>query len=140
MVTTSNTDYEKPLPVIDDDNREFWESCRRHEMRLQRCDSCDYWRYYPAPVCPECSSFEHTWKPVSGRGTVYTFSVVHRPPSPAFADDLPYVYAVVELAEGPMMSTNIVGVAPEEVRIGMPVVVTYDEVTPEVTLPKFRPA
>ena len=132
--------YAKPLPHIDADNREFWDSCKRHAMRLQQCAECGYWRYAPSPVCHCCSSFEHEWKPVSGRGTVYSFSVVHRAPSAAFADDIPYVYAVVELEEGPMMPTNLVGTPTESVRIGMPVCLSYDDVTDEVTLPKFHAA
>ena len=129
----------KPLPIIDEDNEEFWASCKRREMRLQQCSDCGYWRYYPTPVCHQCGSFNHEWKKVSGRGTVYTYSVVYRPASPAFAEDVPYVYAVVELQEGPMMPTNVVGIEPEKVEIGMPVKVTYDDVTDEVTLPKFEP-
>ncbi len=132
--------YAKPLPIVDDDNREFWDSCKRHAMRLQQCSACGYWRYAPSPVCHRCSSFEHEWNAVSGRGTVYSFSVIHRAPSAAFADDIPYVYAVVELEEGPMMPTNLVDTPTESVRIGMPVSLSYDDVTDEVTLPKFRAA
>ena len=136
MITT----YDKPLPIIDEDNKEFWESCKRHEMRLQRCRACGYWRYYPSPVCHTCDSFDAEWAKVSGFGTVHTYSIIYRAPSVAFARDVPYAYAIVELDEGPMMPTNIVGIDPEKVRIGMRVQVTYDDVTPEVTLPKFRPA
>lgn len=131
--------YNKPLPIIDTINQEFWESCRQHAMKLQQCDDCGFIRYYPSPVCHRCGSFATTWVPVSGLGTVYTFSIVYRPPSEAFAADVPYVYAIVHLDEGPMMPTNIVGIAPEKVTIGMRVQVTYDDVTPEVTLPKFQP-
>lgn len=131
---------QKPLPTIDEDNREFFESCKRHEMRLQQCNDCGYWRYFPSPICHKCGSFDHHWKKVSGKGKVYTYSVVYRPPSEAFVNDVPYVYAIVELEEGPMMPTNIVGVAPERVRIDMPVTVTYDDVTPEISMPKFKPA
>jgi len=136
---SSSPNYDKPLPEIDADNREFWDSCKRHEMRLQHCSACGYWRYYPSPICHQCGSFEVEWRPITGLGTVYTFSVIHHPPVPAFSADIPYVYAVVELDEGPMMPTNIIGVASEDVAIGMRVQVTYDDVTPEVTLPKFAP-
>ncbi len=134
------TEYRKPLPVINLDNQEFWDSCKAHAMTLQYCSECDYWQYYPSPVCHTCDSFDLQWRPVSGKGSVYTHSVIYRPPSEAFANDVPYVYAIVELEEGPMMPTNIVEIDPEKVEIGMPVVVTYDDITPEVTLPKFRPA
>lgn len=132
-------EYRKVLPVIDEDNRGYWESCKRHAMRLQKCSECGAWRYYPTPVCPKCSSFNFEWAEVSGFGTVYTFSVIYRAPSVLWADDVPYTYALVHLDEGPMMPTNIVGIEPEKVQIGMRVKVTYDDVTPEVTLPKYRP-
>lgn len=130
--------YKKPLPKITLDNQEFWDSCKRHQMRLQQCSDCGYWRYYPSPVCHKCGSFNHEWKPVSGRGKVYTYTVIYRPPSEEFARDVPYVYGIVELEEGPMMPTNVVGIPAESVRIGMPVTVTYDDVTREVTLPKWK--
>lgn len=130
---------QRPLPIIDDDNRRFWESCKEHAMELQRCRDCTSFRYYPTPVCDRCTSFAFDWRPVSGRGTVYTFAVVHRAPSEAFLADVPYVYAVVELAEGPMMTTNVVGITPDDVRIGMPVEVVYADVTPEITLARFAP-
>jgi uncharacterized OB-fold protein len=130
---------DRPLPVIDDDSRPFWESCRAHAMKLQRCRRCGRVRYYPSAICDGCSSFDFDWLPMSGRGTIYTFTVMHRPALPAFASEVPYVYAVVELEEGPMMPTNIVNAAADEVRIGMHVEVVYDDVSPEVTLPKFQP-
>ena len=132
-------EYLRALPEIDDDNREFWESCKQHEMKLQKCARCSAFRYYPSPVCPECSSFDAEWTRVQGTGTIYTFSIVQRPPTPAWMDAVPYVYAVVNLEEGPMMPTNIIGCPVDEVRIDMKVEVVYDDVTPEVTLPKFRP-
>ena len=76
---------------------------------------------------------------VSGRGTVYSFTVTHQNQAPGFRESLPYVLAVVELAEGPRMMTNVVGCAPDDVRIGMAVEVEFDDVTSEVTLAKFRP-
>lgn len=133
-------EYAKPLPKITLDNKEFWDSCKEHAMRLQYCSDCDYWQYYPSPVCHNCDSMDLEWRSVSGAGSVYTHSVIYRPPSEHYANDVPYVYAIIELAEGPMMPSNVVGISPEKVEIGMPVVITYDDVTPDVTLPKFRPA
>jgi uncharacterized protein len=138
-VATETTHYLKPIPEIDIDNAEYWQSCREHAMKLQHCLQCGYWRFYPGPICHRCGSFDTEWAPVSGRGTIYTRSVVYRPASPAFMDDVPYVYAIVELEEGPMLPTNIVGIDPEAVEIGMAVELTYDDITDEVTLPKFRP-
>lgn len=134
-----DTDYTKPLPTPDADSYAFWESCRSHALRLQKCGNCGFVRYYPGPICTECSSFEYEWTEMSGTGRVYTYSEIFRPASDAFIDDVPYIYAVVELDEGPMMPTNLVEVRGDDVVVGMSVEVVYDDVTPEITLPKFRP-
>jgi uncharacterized OB-fold protein len=133
------TNYEKALPEIDEDNAEFFDSCRNHAMKLQRCLGCDTFRYYPSAVCPMCQSFAFEWHEVSGDASVYTFTVVHRPPSDAWAADVPYVYALVQLEEGPMMPTNVIGCDPSEVGIGMPVRVVYRDATDEITIPLFAP-
>ncbi|MFT3866725.1 MAG: OB-fold domain-containing protein [Solirubrobacterales bacterium] len=133
-------------PEVDLDNERFWQSCRAERMELQRCRTCGRWRYFPSPVCPGCSSFEADWKPVSGRGVVFTCSVLWRPASPAYADDVPYVYAVIELEEGPMMPSNLVGIDLEAAAIdpgpllGLSVEVRYRELRPGVVLPAFAPA
>src|SRR5579862_1330677 len=137
-MATTTEQYTKPLPEIDLDNVEFWDSVKQHGMKLQHCLDCGYWRYYPGPICHRCGSFNTEWSPVSGRGKIYTRTVVYRAPE-AFMSDTPYVYAIVELEEGPMLPTNIVGIDPEQVEIGMDVEVTYDDVTPDVTLFKFKP-
>lgn len=126
-------------PSIDADNRTFWDSCGRHCMELQRCPDCGHWRYYPSPVCPECHRLGGDWQPVGGYGTLFTYSVLHRPPSSFWAARVPYVYGVVELDEGPMMPTNIVGVDPVQVRIGMRVHVGYEDVGDGLALPLFAP-
>jgi uncharacterized OB-fold protein len=134
------------VPEIDADNERFWASCDDHAMELQRCARCGRYRYFPSPVCPGCSSTAATWLPVSGRATVFTYSVLHRPASPAYAEDVPYVYAVVELEEGPMMPTNLVEfdlppvIAGKVDLIARPVEVRYHELVPGVTLPVFAPA
>ena len=132
------TDYAKPLPRVTADNRPFWEAARRHALALQRCDDCGHFRYPPAPVCPECLSERATWTPVSGRGVVTTFVVVHKPYFPSFAADLPYNVVQVQLDEGPRLTANLVGVANADLRVGARVEVVFDDVTPEVTLPRFR--
>jgi len=90
-------------------------------------------------VCPVDLSSDTEWVRASGRGTIYTFTVTHQNQSPGFREELPYVLAIVELEEGVRLMTNVVGCTPDAVRIGMPVEVVYDDVTPEVTLAKFRP-
>jgi len=131
--------YKKPLPRVDEETRGFWEALARHELYVQRCRACDTTRFYPRAVCPACLSSATEWVRASGRGTVYSFTVTHQNQAPGFREELPYVLAIVELAEGVRMMTNVVGCAPDAVRIGMPVEVAFDDVTPEITLPKFRP-
>jgi uncharacterized OB-fold protein len=131
--------YLKPLPRLDEESKGFWEACQRHELYLQRCRDCGELRYYPRALCPSCLSDRTDWVRSNGRGTVYTFTITHQNQSAGFRDALPYVLAYVELAEGVRLLTNIVGCTPDDVRIGMPVEVVFDDVTPAVTLPKFTP-
>jgi hypothetical protein len=134
-----NPKYAKPLPRIDEESKGFWEACQRHQLYLQRCRECGTLRYYPRALCPDCLSDHTEWVRSGGKGTVYTFTVTHQNQSPGFRDALPYVLAYVELAEGVRMLTNIIGCAPDDVRVGMPVEVVFDDVTPDVTLAKFKP-
>ncbi|MBI1818590.1 MAG: Zn-ribbon domain-containing OB-fold protein [Deltaproteobacteria bacterium] len=131
--------YAKPLPRIDEESKGFWEACQRHELRVQKCHDCGAFRYYPRALCPHCLSDRTEWVLSSGRGTVYTFTVTHQNQAPGFRDALPYVMAYVELDEGVRMLTNIVDCDPAQVKIGMPVQVIFEDVTPEVTIPKFKP-
>jgi hypothetical protein len=130
---------QRPLPRIDEETRGFWEACARHELYVQRCGDCRTFRYPPRAVCPGCLSSEVEWVRSSGRGTVYSFTVTHQNQAPGFRERLPYLLAVVELEERVRLMTNVVGCAAEAVRIGMPVEVEWEDVTPEVTLPLFRP-
>lgn len=130
----------KPLPRPTPASEPFWQAAKRHELHLQRCGSCGAYLFYPREVCAECLSSELSWGQVSGQGTVYSYTIAQAPTHPAFADDVPYIVAIVELAEGPRITTNIVDCELGAVHVGMPVVATYDDVTPEMTLVKFRPA
>ena len=129
----------KPLPRVDEESRGWFEGLARHELWLQRCGSCGTLRFYPRAVCPVCLSSAVRWERSSGHGTVYTFTVTHQNQAPGFREELPYVLAVVELAEGVRLLTNVVACPPESVRIGMPVEVVFEDMTAEITLPKFRP-
>lgn len=139
--------WDKPLPNVDHDNAPFWEGLRRHELLVFRCKRCGA-SYWPAAYCRSCPAEPFygnmEWAPASGRGTVFAFNVHRFAFHPGFSDELPYVYALIALEEGPNFGTNIVGCAPEDVRIGMPVEVVYEDVQPDegepFTLAKFRPA
>lgn len=131
------TEYNKPLPAVTPEAKEFWEGCNRHELLIQRCKECGTYRHYPRPMCPNCHSLNVEWAKVSGRGKVYSFTVIHHPSHPAFLD-VPYAVVIVELEEGVRMVGDVVDSRPEEIYIGMPVEVFFDDVTEEVTLPRFR--
>ena len=134
------TQYNKPLPEITLLNEPFWEGTKAHELRLQLCDDCPSYRFTPKDVCADCASVNATWTPVSGAGTVYSYSVVHRGPGPGFQEDAPYIVVMVDLAEGPRMLSHMTGCEPDDMKIGMPVTVVFEDVTPEITLYKFKPA
>jgi uncharacterized OB-fold protein len=126
------------VPAITDDTRPFWESCRRHVLAIQRCAGCATFRHPPSPVCFRCRGFTHTWVPVSGRGTVFSWAVVER----AFVVGmpLPYNVAVVALDDAPgvRLVSNVVDAAPAALRVGLPVEVVFEDVGGNVTVPRFR--
>jgi len=136
---STETTWEGFTPDITPGHEPFWASVREHRIALQRCDRCGTFRFIPSPLCPRCWSQEATWTPVSGRGEVYTYTVVHRAPTPAYQAMAPYVIAHVTLEEGPRMISQLVDVPPEEVRIGLPVELTYRDVSPELSLYFFTP-
>lgn len=134
------TGYRKPLPVADSVSAPYWEACRRHELLLQRCTDCQTCRFPPTPLCSRCHSPRAEWMKASGRGKVYSWNVVVHPvPRELYADEVPYVVALVELEESVRLPTNIVGCDPSRVEAEMLVEIVFDDVTPDVTLPKFRP-
>ena len=133
------SEYTKPLPRREEYNGEFYQFCKQHELRFQRCAACSTWRHMPRESCPTCGSFAWTWERSSGKGTVYSWIVIHRALHPGFTEDLPYAAVIVELEEGVRLVTHVPGLPPAQLRLDMPVEVVFDDVTPEVTLPKFRP-
>ncbi len=119
------TETQRPGPTVTEESRPYWDSVAAHAMRLQQCTRCDTFRFYPTPVCPHCFSTGVRWEPVSGRASLYSYSVVHKPVTEAFAAEVPYVVALVTLAEGPTLMTNLLDVPDEEIRIGMPLRIDY---------------
>jgi uncharacterized protein len=135
--------YAKPLPAPDHDSAPFWEACRAHELRAQRCNACGAFHWPPATVCSKCQAFDSSWELLPGTGVVSTFVVVHYSAIPAFRDELPYVVADITLdgTDGRVrLMSNVIDCSWEEVKVGMPVRVVFEDATPEVSLPKFRPA
>lgn len=133
--------YGKPLPVPSPETRPFWEGCKRHEVWLPYCPRCQRFFWYPRDFCPRCFSWEVEWRRASGRGKVYTFAIHYRAFHPAWEREVPFVTAIVELEEGVRLYTQLVGVEPDpkHIRCDMPVEVVFEDVSEEISLPKFRP-
>lgn len=131
-------EYKKPLPVIEKWNAPYWQAAKRHEFVAQKCRACGYIHLPPGPVCTNCLSDDQAWVQLSGKGTINSFGVYHQLWHPGFADEIPYNVALIELAEGPQIISQVVGCRNEELACGVAVEVTFEDVTPEVTLPKFR--
>ncbi|HZJ46774.1 MAG TPA: Zn-ribbon domain-containing OB-fold protein [Pyrinomonadaceae bacterium] len=130
---------QRPIPIPDRDSEVYWQAAHRHQLLLQRCSSCRKFRFYPRSHCPYCSSELFEWQPASGRGTVYSFTVIHRSPSSSFRDKVPYVLALIDLQEGVRMMTNVIECEPDAVEIGMPVEVAFEDLNESISLPQFRP-
>lgn len=130
----------KPLPSPAPESVPYWEAARQHRLTLQRCNACARFWFPPSQACPHCMAADFEWTAVSGHGKVYSFVTFHRVYHPAFAGEVPYVVALVELEEGPRLLTNIVGVRPDAVTCEMPVKVVFDDVAETVSVPKFAPA
>jgi len=128
-----------PRPLDPELTRPFWEAAKRHELVMPRCKTCDQLFFYPRSECPRCLGSDLEWVGVSGRGRLHSFTIVNQPANAAFRDDVPYVYAVVQLIEGPRMISNLVECDVESVSVDMPVEAVFDDVTPEWTLVKFKP-
>ena len=133
-------EWKKPLPTVAGETKPFWDSCRQGQLLIQQCDRCGEYQFYPRGICANCWSLDIKWVRASGKGTVWTFSITYQNRTPAFAEEVPYVLALVELEEGVRMFTNIIECKPQEVKIGMPVEVTFVRATNQISIPYFKPA
>jgi uncharacterized OB-fold protein len=131
-------DYTKPLPVIEKWNAPYWQAAKRHKFVAQRCRKCGYVHLPPGPVCTNCLSDDQEWTQLSGKGTINSYGVYHQQWHSGFTDDIPYNVALIELAEGPLIISQVIGCENDALACGLAVEVTFDDVTPEITLPKFR--
>ncbi len=131
---------DRPLPIPTPTSQPYWDALRQHRLVLQYSPSTGQWVYYPRNLAPGTLADDLEWREVTGTGVVYTFTIADRPTAPAWQGASPQLIAVVELDEGPKMTTELVGVAPDAIRIGMRVRAVFDDVTgSEVTLLRFRP-
>lgn len=130
----------KPLPVPTHDTLPFWNGLNEGRVILRYCRNCDSLFHYPRTVCPECLSSALGWRQVRGSGTLYTYTISRRPTHPLFTDEVPQYLAVVELDEGPRLTTTLVEVAESDIRIGMPIEPVFERHEKEhITLLRYRP-
>jgi uncharacterized OB-fold protein len=131
---------DKPLPVPTPTSAPYWDGLKDGIVKLQQCRDCAMWVFYPRSRCPSCLSDALEWREVSGRGTLYTFTIARQPTSPHFASEVPQRLAVVELDEGVRLTTTLVNVADVDIRIGMRVKPYFDPVADDITLLRYQPA
>lgn len=130
-----------PLPATDEPNtREWWQHCKRHELVVQRCTNCGTFHHTPIPVCYNCQSFDYEWHKVSGKGVVYSYTICYHPAHSAIRERVPYNIVQVELpdAGNVRMTGNLIDCPSEDIRIGMPVKVTWEDITDDVTLTQWK--
>ena len=129
-----------PPPMVDADTAAWWQATAEHRLTVQRCGDCAVPRHPPAPICPACRGSAIDWQDLAGTGSVYTFTIVHRAVSPD--QSLPFVIAAIELdgGDGIRMISNLVDVDPAAIAIGMAVELVWEDMGPELVVPRFRPA
>ncbi len=132
------TEYAKPIPEVTELMRPFWEAARRHRLVVQRCRGCGAHRFPAREICSTCLSRDSEWVAASGKGTVFSYAVMHQAYHPGFAREVPYAIVIVKLAEGPKMISSLINCAAHSIRIGSAVEVCFEEVSCEVTLPRFK--
>ncbi len=132
--------YAKPVPMPDEASMPFFEGAKAHKLMIQKCADCGVPIWPVKPRCDNCFSANVNWSEASGRGTLYTFTLMHQLYHPGFEAELPYNVSVIDLEEGLRITSNIVGCANSDLKIGMAVEVVFEDITDEISLPKFRPA
>jgi len=138
-MNTNTLGTSKPLPEPSDLAAPFWDALRAGELRLQHCDRCGHFNHPPRISCPKCHGKVFTWTAVAPRGTVYSYTIVHRAPMPAFKPDLPYAVALVDIDGTPVKLLSNLLAPIGTIRIGMPVELVFEPASDEITLFKFAP-
>lgn len=132
--------FQKFLPPPTPLSQPYWDACNRQQLLIQQCSACGHHQFYPRSFCTECGQGKPRWVRARGRGTVVTWTIVRRPVSEAYAADTPYVIALIRLAEGPVMMSQVTGCDPEQVTSGMSVDVVFESWADGVMVPNFKPA
>ncbi|HMF47760.1 MAG TPA: Zn-ribbon domain-containing OB-fold protein [Candidatus Saccharimonadales bacterium] len=139
----AEVDVRKPLPAITNEAKPFWDAAAQNKLLMQHCKDCGAWVWTPRPLCNECGSEHIEWTAMSGKGEIYSFTVIRqvvgRAASKSFEPDIPYVVAWVDLDEGPRMISNVVGCPVDQVTLGMKVSVVFEQASKDVWLSKFKP-
>ena len=136
----ADQEYTRPIPVADEASKPFFDGANEGKLMLVKCSQCGTHRLPGRERCLDCWSTESEWAQASGKGKLYTYGIMHQQYHPAFAEETPYNYALVELDEGPRLVTNIVDCEPDDLKTDMPVEAVFDHVSDEATLIRFRPA
>lgn len=131
--------WNKPLPLPTPTSQPYWDGLKAHQVRIQQCEACSHWIFYPRAHCPVCASGKLAWRDISGNGTLYSFTVARVPTLPEFTDEMPQLLAVVQLDEGPHLNTTLVGAEPEAWQIGQRVRPVFDERPGDTTLLRYAP-
>ena len=131
--------FDRPLPTPTPTSAPFWNGLKEGVVKLQKCNQCGVWVFYPRSRCSSCLSDSLEWREVSGNGTLYTYTIARQPTSPHFADEVPQRLAVVELEEGVRLTTTLVNVAEADIRVGMRLRPYFDVVADDVTLLRNQP-
>jgi uncharacterized OB-fold protein len=118
----------KPMPVMTEISRPFWQGLNEGEVRIQQCNQCEGWVFFPRRHCSHCLAHDLEWRPVSGRGTLYSYTLTRIPTLPEFADELPQMLAVVELEQGVRINSTLVGLEEDEIKVGMALKAVLDQV------------
>jgi uncharacterized OB-fold protein len=128
---------QRPAPIVTEDSAAFWDAADESRLVAQRCALCGRLRHPPRPMCPECRSLDVEVVELAGRGVVYSYALLHHPQHPAF--EYPVLAALIDLDEGIRIVSNVVGVEPDQVRIGLPVQVEFVSTDGDHRVPVFRP-
>ena len=132
---------DKPFPIPTPTSQPFWDGLAQRKVRIQQCRACHSWIFYPRVICPRCWAADLDWKEIAGTGTLYTFTICRKPTHPLFADEVPQLLAVVQLDEGPRLTSTLVNVKEQDIRVGMRLKPYFDDVAERnVTLLRYQPA
>lgn len=138
LSTQTAAQLEKPQPRITQCAAPYWDYAKQDKLVLPYCGSCQQAFYYPRLWCPSCFNQDLSWQAMSGRGTVYSYSVIYQSPLPSYQADLPYVLAIIELDEGPRMMANVLNCDIKGVHVDMAVEVIFEQ-RGEMKIPQFQP-